>query len=37
LMVVTNTFDHNDRIRSYRIFSEIMQHINAHKKAGVLA
>jgi luciferase family oxidoreductase group 1 len=36
LMVVTNTFDHNDRIQSYHIFSEIMQQLNAHKKSGVL-
>lgn len=28
LMVVTNTFAHADRLRSYRIFSEIMREIN---------
>lgn len=28
LIVVTNIFDHHDRIKSYKLFSEIMQEIN---------
>ena len=28
LMVVTNTFDHQDRLKSYKIFSEIMSEIS---------
>ena len=35
LMVVTNTFDHRDRIKSYRIFSEIMQEMETTKKTAV--
>lgn len=37
LMVVTNTFDHADRIKSYRIFSEIMQEINIDKKTAKIS
>jgi luciferase family oxidoreductase group 1 len=36
LMVVTNTYDHKDRINSYRLFAGIMQQINAEKKSGML-
>jgi luciferase family oxidoreductase group 1 len=32
LMVVTNTFHHEDRIRSYQIFSELISEINKSKK-----
>jgi luciferase family oxidoreductase group 1 len=32
LMVVTNIYDHSDRIKSYRIFAEIMSEINKEKK-----
>ena len=35
LMVVTNTFHHEDRLKSYRIFSEIMQEMGAAEKSRV--
>ncbi len=35
LIVVTNTFDHEARLKSYRIFSEIMQEMETTKKSSV--
>lgn len=36
LMVVTNTFHHEDRIRSYQHFADIMQQVNAQKTTKAL-
>ena len=36
LMVVTNTYDHRDRLKSYSIFSEIMQDIQVSSTAPAL-
>ena len=36
LMVVSNIYDHNDRVKSYRIFAEIMEQINKEKLVEAL-
>ncbi len=36
LIVVSNTFDHQDRIKSYRIFSEIMKDMQVVKKTAFI-
>jgi luciferase family oxidoreductase group 1 len=37
LMVVSNIYDHQDRVKSYRIFSEIMQEIATKQAAGSIS
>ena len=36
LMVVTNTYDHADRLKSYRLFAEIMEEMNRKPNSSVV-